>query len=1350
MKSWRRISRGEFVAACLLSVFCVCSPASKSQTVKELGRALTTVGARGGLAVWLAGEQDAAEWANGLAELHSGRGFLVLGLHADARFCAGIRDRLAERGVLGGVTVDTLTTRGLPLIDESVNLLVVSTGAPQLAAEDVERVLAPLGTAIVQGGAARAAFPARQLQDGCVAFTKPWPAALDEWTHYMHDASNNAVSHDQRVAPPRHLQWQCGPRWSRHHDHMASVSALVSASGRVFCILDEGSCVSPQLPPDWQLIARDAFNGARLWKRAIPDWHTHLWPLKSGPANLPRRLVAVDDVVYATLGNTAPVSALDGTSGKTLRTYADTAGTEEILVAGDTLLALINRTPMDFDADLAEDSEEGKSRDRRTTYSPTMAKIWAGIRSKRWTHGDRVIRAFSAGTGEALWEKAGTVVPLTLGVGDGGVFFHDAAKIVALDLATGKERWASEPVPVWQGLDGRGLQSWFAPTLVVYGDQVLFAGGEKTHMSYMGWGSKDIGQDTMTALSTRDGSKLWTAPNPYGGYNSPEDLFVSGGKVWVGATAKGGPSGRYIGHDLVSGELAVEYPPDVKTHWFHHRCYRAKATDKYILSSRTGIEFVDLKTGKWSINHWVRGGCLYGIMPANGLVYSPPHPCACYPESKLYGFTALAPEREARSEERGAKSGERLEKGTAYETIRSAVSASHSPSTAASWPMYRHDPARSGAGATRVPAKLRPVWEAALGGRLTQPVVADGRVIVADSDRHTIHALAVATGRGLWSYTAGGRIDSAPTCWRGRVLFGSANGHVYCLRGSDGALMWRFRVAPRDQRMVAFEQVESVWPVHGAVLVQDGVVTALAGRSMFLDGGLHLCRIDVDTGKLLGQTVLDDREPAGEGALQNHIKGLNMPVALPDILSSDGEHLFMRSQTMDLAGNRLKLGPGKSGPDHLFAPYGFTDDSWFHRTYWLFGDAFHGGVGGFRNGQQKPAGRILVTSDTTVFGYGRKPQFYRWASVADYQLYATPRPGVSVASATGGPQALFFANKPSLNPKGKALTVAAWVKPDVDDGTILVRGANAHGFALVLTERKPRMLLRTKGKTHSVVSCEAIGTEWAHVAGVLHDDGRMQVFLDGGLVGTTDGVPLLGGEPMIPMKVGCDDTNQLLPDPLPFYNGALDEVMLFHRALTPAEISALAAPGATLAKEDRDALVLHLPFTAGKTRDSSGAGNHGSFRGGDVVTIDGPGGDALVLTQPKTPADAAALAKRRTARKGSKAKYAYLWTRDTPMMVRAMALARDVLFVAGPPDVLDEEATFQTIKAAESQAQIAAQAAALKGKSGALLQAVSADTGETLGEYKLPSSPAFDGMSVGAGHVFIATTDGRILAYAGE
>jgi hypothetical protein len=153
------------------------------------------------------------------------------------------------------------------------------------------------------------------------------------------------------------------------------------------------------------------------------------------------------------------------------------------------------------------------------------------------------------------------------------------------------------------------------------------------------------------------------------GYQSPEDLLVAGGLVWVAPTTSSGDSGVYTGRDLHTGEVKSEFGPNVKTYWFHHRCYIAKATDRFLLPSRTGIEFVDHKKEDWDINHWVRGGCLYGIMPCNGLIYTPPHNCNCYPEAKLYGLNALAPASASRKAPLNVTDKNRLVRGPAFAQI---------------------------------------------------------------------------------------------------------------------------------------------------------------------------------------------------------------------------------------------------------------------------------------------------------------------------------------------------------------------------------------------------------------------------------------------------------------------------------------------------------------------------------------------------------------------------------------------------------------------------------------------------------------------------------------------------------
>lgn len=260
---------------------------------------------------------------------------------------------------------------------------------------------------------------------------------------------------------------------------------------------------------------------------------------------------------------------------------------------------------------------------------------------------------------------------------------------------------------------------------------------------------------------------------------TPDDIIVAGGLVWNGAVAQGSESGTMTGHDLYTGKVKSEFAPDVETHWFHHRCYRAKATDKYLLFSRTGIEFIDHAAKHWTCHHWIRGACHYGIMPCNGLIYAPHHPCACYIEAKLYGFSAVAPPSTTAQPRREVPEIERLTRGPAYGApLTSLISYLKSED----WPTFRHDTERSGAVKTTVqPTDLKRTWGSKLGGKLSAPVVADGKLFVASVDDHSVYALDVITGEQVWNFKASGRIDSPPTIWQGRVLFGSADGQIYCL-----------------------------------------------------------------------------------------------------------------------------------------------------------------------------------------------------------------------------------------------------------------------------------------------------------------------------------------------------------------------------------------------------------------------------------------------------------------------------------------------------------------------------------------------------------------------------------------
>ena len=938
----RRFFTRLFLFIGLLAIACATLGAAESPVAEQARTVLHKTGIRGGLAVHLGcgtGEL--------LASLAEDKPFLGLGLDSDPANVTKARTLLESRGLYGRLSVDLLQDDHLPLIDNLVNLLVVdeTTTIPKT---ELLRVLAPQGVLCVRS------------REGWSTTTKPTPSEYDDWPHFLHDPSNNAVSTDTVVGPPRRYQWIGSPKYLRHHDHLSGLSAMVTTGGRIFYIIDLGPRWSVQMPPRWTLVARDAFNGTVLWQKPIPKWHAHLWPLKKSPAQLMRRLVAVGDRVYVTPAVGAPVIALDAANGKLLQTYQGTEGTEEILLQDGTLYAL---------AHPKGDAYKELSRE-------TVLAVHIAGRDWNWDEKPRHLVALNAETGNVLWKTTQPVAPTTLACVANRVYFHDGNKVVCLDATNGKQLWNSEPLPRW-----KPMHVLFGPTLVVYQDVVLFAGGENMDPIRGG-------DDTMTALSADTGKTLWTAPHPSSGYASSEDLFVIDDLVWCGDTTNRNDSGVFIGRDLHTGEVKVEFPSDDWPHMPHHRCHRAKATCNYILTSRTGIEYVDLHNQHWTSHHWVRGSCNYGIMPANGLTYAPPHSCGCYPVAKLTSINALAPAKTNHPSPK-VTSAARLEKGPAF---GSPLSPPRSPDT--DWPTLRGNPARTGATTASVPTKLGTEWRTPIGGHLSAPVIADHKLFVASIDTHDVHAIDTNTGKPLWTFKAGARVDSPPTVWQGRVLFGSADGHVYCLRAQDGALVWRYQAAPNDLRMAAYEQVESVWPVHGSVLVRDGIVYCIAGRAMWLDGGLRMLRLDAKTGRPLSETVLGDTYPETGKNLQDEIKWPNLPVALPDVLSCDGRHVYMRSQPFDLEGNRTEIVTPRDYTNqrgeaaHLFCPTGFLDDAWWHRSYWVYGQSFIGGAGGwYLAAYQAPAGRILSIDDDMVYGFGRVPNRFT-GTPNTYHLFA--------------------------------------------------------------------------------------------------------------------------------------------------------------------------------------------------------------------------------------------------------------------------------------------------------------------------------------------------------------------------
>ena len=943
---------------------------------------LDATGVRGGLVVHIGcgdGRLTAA--------LGAGDGYLVHGLDTDAETVRAARKYIRSRRLYGEVSVDRFDGRRLPYTDNLANLVVAENfGGVSMA--EVMRVLCPNGVAYVKSGGT------------WKKTVKPRPDNIDEWTHYLHGADGNPVAMDTVVGPPKHYQWISGPLWLRSHESDSSVRTMVTAQGRLFYIVDEAPASllgENPLPDKWFLTARDAFNGVPLWKVPIKDWGWRAWkpswftPRPGDiPLNITKRLVAVGDNVYVTLGYRAAVSQLDAATGRVLKVYEGTERTAEILQHDGKLILTV----------LKEDRAQIKVVDCRSGKCMwTSANDYGGTTTDYYR--------FRAMNGSVEPAK----VDCTLNTATDGriVALLDGADVVCVDFATGQEKWRTRFPLVEADYKAGGInaaQTLWTGTLIVKDGVVVHASPNQ-----------------LAGFSTDSGRLLWTQDKKYLGHLWYEwkDVFVIDGLVWTwsaqlergpleGSNQKSSWPATVNGYDLHTGKLKkeVDLGNIFKTH-HHHRCYRNKATSRYILASRRGTEYVDLSGGRHTVDNWVRGTCHVGMMPANGLQYAPPHPCVCYIDEKLNGFNVLAPAAPSDSAQADKQpiSG-LLERGPAYGKA-TGIAAS-----AEDWPVFRHDALRSGSTKTTVPTSPGLLWQRQVGGKVGAPVAAKGLLFVPLVDEHHVVALDVADGKTVWEYAAGARIDSPPTYYKGTVLFGSADGWVYCVRAADGQLVWRFRAAPADRRIGAFGQLESAWPVHGSILVQDGVAYFAAGRTSQLDGGIYIYGVDAGSGEVRCQTRLQGPHYDVDNISQNY----QLPMGtLPDILQSDGELIFMRQLAFDSKLQQPKIAPRQRNT-LAAAKGGLLDNSYFKRIPWSFGP-------------KSDYARLIVHDDKAAYFVrmfdslrGLDPKVYFIPGKQGYHLFATDtatgrqiwsrRIGIRIRTMVATGNALFVAGMPDV------------------------------------------------------------------------------------------------------------------------------------------------------------------------------------------------------------------------------------------------------------------------------------------------------------------------------------------------
>jgi outer membrane protein assembly factor BamB len=727
--------------------------------------------------------------------------FLVHGWTSDPKLAAKARDTIQSGGIYGPASVESGLLAQLPYADNLVNLVVVddlATAAKQgLSFAEIQRVLAPRGVACVGQREGSARLSADELKTLVTKAGMNGAQIIEHsgiWAKFVKAASTEAdewthYNYDptgNRVSHDALAGPPGGIRW------LAGPTWATDRNGPAAAVSAEGRLhyVANNAPdaerPQPFLYARDAYNGLPLWQQPLAGFE-------------PLAMIASRDKLFTVVDRRGPLVAFDAATGGLPTTYEETGGAQwAILHGGRLIVSALARLK-------CLDAETGK---------------------RLWTNSDRP------------FSNTGTCTNVAA-VGD-DLFFVDAEQraIGCLDLASGAQKWARDIASTLSAPEVEvGLCTIGKGTLVV-GES-----GKRTH-------GKGI-----HAFSSRDGEHLWSRRYDLlrSGRGqrvkaaSYREVFFLDGLFWMlegDAVTRLGDA--WQGVEPLTGKVKrqCDFPDDVR---IADSCQIARATDRFLIGGHA--DFADVQAGDYAQRaEGVHGGCSFGMLPANGLIYT----WSRYTSTYLRGEMGLEPVSATVSRHQNQAAEFPLERGS-VESPEGGGEAQPDD-----WPCYRHDALRSSRTPAEIAARPGKLWEISIGGRLSPPTIAGGLVFVCAVDEHRVLAFDAESGRQRWSFTAGGRVPVPPTWYQGACLFGSDDGWVYCLRADDGRLVWRRRAAPLERRIVVHGQLESPWPVAGGVMVVDGVACFAAGRHGTLDGGAYVHAADPLTGEIVWTKHIED------------------------------------------------------------------------------------------------------------------------------------------------------------------------------------------------------------------------------------------------------------------------------------------------------------------------------------------------------------------------------------------------------------------------------------------------------------------------------------------------------------
>lgn len=734
--------------------------------------------------------------------------FLTQLVTRDTAAAAHTRAALQKAGLYGRASVLLLEGDSLPYADDLARIVLVED-ALGIPADEIGRVAAPSCVLITRAEGTWAAEVA------------PLPEDMDEWTVTDHDPGRTRTSADRTVGPPSDLRWLASPKLIYGDRPFRRVMGMIAAGGRLFTVRP-----SPDLK-SLHVVSRCAFSGVLLWSRelaqGIPSTTNESTNVYSYP--------------------------LPGWGRVPIRTEVRMAATEEqVFCFGHGLAAGTGMPGFAFSG--------------RPVYTSGRLLIVA-----RRGKSERTIAAIDTRSGEEVWNRPGSACAgsgeSVFAVADG----TNGRSISCYTLQDGERRWENNIQGVLKGLvpATRGRKSNAPPPshhLVRMANHLLVA-------------QRTENQEVFLVLSPTDGSLIRAVRAPqlrkssFMPANISRGIGIDGDVLWFwmppsGVVETSGPDGAWAAAGIAETAKDIRRARCVLTAVAlgtgtvvrriaspgMGRCYDPVMTAGHAFVA--SCETVRLTDGARFYRPFYRNGCLFGYMPAYGLLYTPPtDDCACY--RKIEEVLALETGELAQDGPGAVAEGALLE-GPAYDDVK--LAAQIRP-LATRVNLVEPTPAFTLVWETRVTNRKRTLpkdteWLLPRTGSalVSPPTISGDRILMTVPEEHRVVMAGLRMGKVMWDFTAGARISGKPVWCDKLCIFGSGDGWVYALRASDGLLAWRHRLAPRARRIVAFDQFESAWPVLGEAKLQDGLVYATAGRHNRIPrGGAWIAALEIGTGK---------------------------------------------------------------------------------------------------------------------------------------------------------------------------------------------------------------------------------------------------------------------------------------------------------------------------------------------------------------------------------------------------------------------------------------------------------------------------------------------------------------------